>query len=88
MTQDEFIEKHGNKKVKLFWYYKYEFCFRAELEDGNFLYLYYGGHAEDIYRFRIVVDREYKVSDIGYNCRMGVLSDPFGEDIESFYERY
>ena len=60
MTYKEFIEKHGNDRVKFSSYYKYRFTFSND--DG--LSVSYGGIADEIYRYEVDANKEYTVSEI------------------------
>lgn len=60
MTYDEFIEKYGNEKVKFKSYYKFTFSFT----NNKGLTVHVGGHSDDVYKFDILADKEYTVSDL------------------------
>ena len=60
MTEKEFFEKYGERKVKLISYHKYTFTFT----DGKGFAAYIGGDSDSIYRLEVEADREYTVEEL------------------------
>jgi hypothetical protein len=67
LTEEQFIEKYGDVKVKFSSYYKFTFTFVGQLEDESTIRLLVGGNSDDIYREHIVADQEYMVMQLGFN---------------------
>jgi hypothetical protein len=81
MTEQEFLNKYGDKKVKFESYYKYSFTFVTELDDGKTLCVYVGGHPDDIYKFSVSAGGEVTVNSL-YPYSGSVYDD--GTEIEMF----
>ena len=64
MTQEQFVEKYGEGKVKFSSYYKYTFIFT----NGKGLSLSVGGDSDDIYRFAVEIDKEYTIKEFCPTC--------------------
>jgi hypothetical protein len=67
LTEEQFEEQYGDVKVKFNSYYKFTFTFVGKTNDGSTVRLLVGGNSEDIYRERIVADREYTVRELGFS---------------------
>lgn len=85
MTREEFYRKYGDVKVKFWKYYKYTLWFSAPLPDGNILTCGYGGIAEEIYRRKVVADKEEKVININPYCGSVYDGDTL---IDNFYDYF
>lgn len=83
MSRAQFEEKYGQCAVKFSSYYKYVFTFKAELPNGDMLYVSVGGDSSDIYRFTVTADEASVVGcmDISYAsiCRNGVEVECFND---------
>lgn len=84
MTEEEFIEKYGDVKVKFSSYWKYTFNYTGSLPDGCKISVGYGGNADDIYRYEVVPDHEETVSSI--YPYFGRVRDKDGKVIDEFYD--
>jgi len=59
MEEADFFSQYGDCLVKFSSYYKYTFTFR-----GADLQISAGGDKDDIYRFTVEPNKEYKVSEL------------------------
>ena len=62
MTKEQVLEQFGDVVMKFTSYYKYTFSFEAE-QDGLVFLGWFGGDADDIYRYEITVDSVMLVKD-------------------------
>ena len=76
MEYKELLDKFGHYKVKFSGYYKYSFTFKSD--DGK-LEITAGGISEDIYRFRVLPEEHYPLSDLP-------ISSVFFEKEEIYYD--
>ena len=83
LTRAQFEEKYGQVRVKFSSYYKYVFTFKAELPNGDMLYVSVGGDSSDIYRLEVTADTTQAVTfmDISHAsiCRGDVELECFNE---------
>lgn len=84
MTQQKFIEKYGDVKVKFSSYYKYTFTYTGTLHDGGTISIGFGGNADDIYRCDVIPDKEETVRFI--YPYTGKVYDNDGQVIDEFYD--
>ena len=61
MKNEDLLNKFEHYKVKFSSYYKYRFAFKSD--DGK-LEVYAGGTSEDIYRFTVLPEKDYSLSEL------------------------
>jgi hypothetical protein len=64
LTEEGLLEKYGEIEVKFIYYYKYTFTFIGDFE-GKTIQVSVGGSGDDIYRFEVEAEKQYKVKDLG-----------------------
>lgn len=83
MTREEFYAKYGEVEVVFTHYYKYAFSYGTVLPDGRRLGVVYGGNADEIYRYEVVVGEPIKIKDL--RPYSGSVYEGMNE-VEEFYD--
>lgn len=64
MNKEQIQEKFGNTLLRFSHYYKYTFTFIGHTEDEYKILCYFGGSSDDIYRYDVNADVEYRVGNL------------------------
>jgi hypothetical protein len=85
LTEEQFVEKYGDAKVKFSSYYKYTFTFVGQLEDGSTITLSVGGGGDDVYRLSVEANKEYRVMELGFSYAEVVQNETIIDDCSNYY---
>ena len=85
LTEEQFVEKYGDAKVKFSSYYKYTFTFVGQLEDGSIITLSVGGGGDDVYKLSVEANKEYRVMELGFYYAKVVQNETIIDDCSNYY---
>jgi hypothetical protein len=83
MTVEQVKEKFGNTVLRFSSYYKYMFAFTGHTDDGHKIMCMYGGNSDDIYRYDVDANSEYRLGNLN-DWSAVVIKD--GANNEVFYQ--
>jgi len=66
VTKEEALEKYGKVQLHFKNYYKYFFTFKGVAYDGAVIVYSFGGHADDVYRCEVDVEKPVTMADDDY----------------------
>ena len=64
MTTEEIFKKYGDIELSFRHYYKYSFMFKGETPEGETVFAYIGGDADDIYRLDLDYNETGTISNL------------------------
>lgn len=87
ITHDEFIEKYADVRMTFSSYYKYEFTYIGQTDDGVKVSVTYGGDANQIYRFSLDAGHNFLLGETAMTFKRGVSERiDTKEELFDFYD--
>jgi hypothetical protein len=86
IEHDEFIEKYANVRVTFSSYYKYEFKYIGQTDDGVKVSVTYGGDANQIYKFTLNAGHNFLLGETLMSFKHGISQRiDTNEELFEFY---